>query len=236
MKTITLFLRFSSLICLLLASILVLSCEDDSEEETNNNNNGGSFAGVWTRLPGPSGDRTDLAIGGIEGEPSNRVYMCEKRGSTAAGLYKGYIDGNYITWDDEHGLWDTYLEIVDGTLEFSYPECDVCLVTDYERGSWGNDCGALGGGGGGTGTGDGIVMFWTQSDFGCGFITVNISGLSDTISGYYSGGAPSCGATSAASFSLPAGNYNFSASCDGLTWDGTVTVSSGGCYKMELTQ
>jgi len=230
----------TGLLFLMLASVTIISCEDEDEENTGGGNNS-SFAGVWTRLPGPSGDRTDLAIGGIDGESSDRVYMCEKKGSTAAGLYKGYIDGSYITWDSEYGLPDTYLEIVNGTLEFSYPACEVCLVTDYKKGSWGGDCGSLSGGGGGNGngngggSGNGNVMFWTQSDFGCGFITVNISGSSGTISGYYSGGSPSCGASSAANFSLPAGSYSFTASCDELTWDGTVTVTSGGCYKMQLT-
>ncbi|PZR21115.1 MAG: hypothetical protein DI539_08965 [Flavobacterium psychrophilum] len=230
MKTITQFLKFSSFICLLFVSALVVSCEDDSDENTNNN---GGLSGVWTRLPGPSGDRTDLAIGGIEGESSDRVYMCEKHGSTAAGLYKGYIDGNIITWDSEYGLPYTYVEVVNGDLEFSYPDCDVCLVTGYERGSWGGDCGDLSNNGGG-GSGDGQVMFWVRSDLGCGFITVNIAGLSDTIDGYYSAGSPSCGATSAATFQLPAGSYNYSASCDGLTWNGTVNVSEDGCFKMEL--
>lgn len=233
MKTITQFLRFGSFLCLLFASILVVSCEDDSDEDTNNNNNGGAYGGVWTRLPGPSGDRTDLAIGGIDGESSDRVYMCEKHGSTAAGLYKGYIDGNVITWDSEYGLWDTHLDVVNGILEFSYPDCDVCLVTDYKSGSWGGDCGDLSNGGGGSG--DGQVMFWVGSDLGCGFITVNIAGISDTIDGYYSSGSPSCGATSAATFQIPAGNYNFTASCDGHSWDGTVTVTADGCYKMQLT-
>lgn len=234
MKKFTQALKFGSFLLLLFTSVLVVSCEDDSDEDTNNNNNGGSFGGVWTRLPGPSGDRTDLAIGGIDGESSDRVYMCEKKGSTAAGLYKGYIDGNIITWDSEYGLPYTYVEIVDGILEFSYPECDVCLVTDYKKGSWGGDCGELSGGGGG-GTGDGQVMFWVSNDLGCGFITVNIAGISDTIDGYYSSGSPSCGATSAATFQIPAGSYNFTASCDGLTWDGTVTVSADSCFKMELT-
>jgi hypothetical protein len=235
MKTITQFLRFGSFICLLFASVLVVSCEDESDEDTNNNNNGGPYGGVWSRVLGASGDRTDIAIGGIDGESSDRVYMCEKHGSTAAGLYKGYIDGDYITWDSEYGLPETYLEIVDGTLEFSYPDCEVCLVTEYVRGSWDGECGDFTGGGGG-GSGDGQVMFWVSSDLGCGFITINIAGISDTIDGYYESGSPSCGATSAATFQLPAGNYNFTASCDGLSWDGSVTVSSGGCFKMELTQ
>ncbi|HET8886076.1 MAG TPA: hypothetical protein VFM70_06960 [Salinimicrobium sp.] len=91
------------------------------------------------------------------------------------------------------------------------------------------------GDGNGNGDGDGNLMFWTQSDLGCGMISVEISNYSGTISSYYSGGAPSCGASGSANFTLPEGNYSFSASCSGYTWNGSVSVSSGGCSKMELT-
>jgi hypothetical protein len=235
MRTITQFLKCTGIVCFMFTALLFSSCEDDSDEGTNNNNNS-SLKGVWTRLPGPSGDRTDLAIGGIEGESSERVYMCEKQGSTAAGLYKGYIDGHYITWDAEYGLPDTYIEIVGGKLEFSYPDCSFCLVTDYERGSWGGDCGLLQNGGGGTTETTGQVMFWTQNDLGCGTITVNVAGNGGSITGYYSSGAPSCGAAYGANFTLPAGNYSFTASCSSYNWNGNVTVTAGGCFKMQLTQ
>lgn len=232
MKKITHLLRIGSFICLLLCTAMWVSCEDDSDENTGGGG-GNSVYGTWVRVLGASGDRTDLAIGDIDGEPENRVYMCEKRGSTAAGFYKGYIDGHYITWDSQYGLPDTFVEVVNGTLEFSYPDCDVCLVTDYVRGSWDGECGDLNGGGGG-GNGDGSLMFWVQNDLGCGYINVSVGGYSGNISGYYNT-SPSCGASSAANFTLPAGNYNFSASCDGMTWSGTVTVTSGGCFKMQLT-
>lgn len=119
--------------------ISLLSCElnDDSSTEDN------SFSAVWTRLPGPSGDRTDLAIGGIEGEPENRVYMCEKEGSTVAGLYKGTLFGTTIIWDSEFQLPDSNIEIIDGNLELSYPSISWSIPTVYERGSWAGDCGLL---------------------------------------------------------------------------------------------
>lgn len=82
----------------------------------------------------------------------------------------------------------------------------------------------------------GQVMFWTATNWGCGTITVNCNGQSRTITSYYSGGAPStCGASGCATFAFAPGTYSFSASCSGRTWNGTVTVTSGGCLKMQLT-
>ncbi len=75
------------------------------------------FTGVWVRTLGPSGDRTDLAIGLITDDPT-RVYMCEKRGSTASGFYKGYLFDNTIEWDAIHQLPETELRIVGSQLEF----------------------------------------------------------------------------------------------------------------------
>src|SRR5688572_18302925 len=94
--------------------------------------------GVWVRLPGPSGDRTELAIGGIEGEPANRVYMCEKKGSTAAGLYKGILTtDNVIIWDKN--LPNTYVRITGNELEFDY-KCCGAIPTYYNQGSWSGEC------------------------------------------------------------------------------------------------
>jgi hypothetical protein len=101
-----------------------------------------SFYGTWVRYPGPSGDRTDLAIGGIIDEPDDRVYMCEKVGSTAAGLYKGTLYGDVIVWDDQHGLPDTYIQIVDSELEFDY-KCCGAVPTYYGQGDWSGECGPL---------------------------------------------------------------------------------------------
>ncbi|MBK6381424.1 MAG: hypothetical protein IPF72_17810 [Chitinophagaceae bacterium] len=96
--------------------------------------------GTWVRLPGPSGDRTDLAIGGIANEPANRVYMCEKRGSTAAGFYKGTYSNGVITWDSQYNFPD-YTATVDGSQLVI--DCNVCLPTYYDVGSWSGECGPL---------------------------------------------------------------------------------------------
>jgi hypothetical protein len=105
--------------------------------------NDSEYKGVWNRILGPSGDRTDIAIGVIEGEPSNRVYMCEKKGSSAAGLYKGILNTNIITWDERYNLPKTRISISDSQMEFEYLDCSFCLITNYKKGTWGGDCGAL---------------------------------------------------------------------------------------------
>lgn len=96
--------------------------------------------------------------------------------------------------------------------------------------------GGSGGGGGGSSTGD--VIFWTNADFGCGPISVDVSGIgSSTISGYFPGGAPDCSNTSAGgNFNdLDPGTYSFSANCSNLQWNGNVTISENTCLRFELT-
>jgi len=230
-------LKYSKLLYLMLLAILIFSCsEDDGDEYVYQPPGGGSgsVAGIWTRYPGPSGDRTDLAIGGIAGEPANRVYMCEKEGSATPGLFKGSISGNTIVWDSQYGLPNSNVQLVNGDLVLSYPSVEWSIPTSYGPGSWGGDCGSLSSGGGGGGGTSGDVAFWTQSDLGCGYINVSVGGQSGTVTGYYSGGSPGCGASGAANFTLPAGTYNYSAGCGDYTWNGTVTVSAGGCSTMRL--
>ncbi|PKA82195.1 hypothetical protein ATE92_0320 [Ulvibacter sp. MAR_2010_11] len=105
-------------------------------------------------------------------------------------------------------------------------EADTCLKQLLLPGS--------GGGGGGT-TGD--VKFWINQDFGCGNISVNVSGVgSSTISGYF-GSAPSCDNSSAGgNFNdLNPGNYNYDASCSGYTWQGSFTITENQCLQFQLT-
>ncbi len=209
---------------LLCTTPFFMGCESDEEELGGGAD---SLYGVWVRTNGPSGDETEIAIGGISGEPENRVYMCESVGTT--GLYKGYINGNTISWDN--GMADARVVLVGNQLEFDYPSLDYIIPTLYNRGSWSGDCDDSGGGGSTTGN----AMFWTSSDLGCGNITVNISNSSGVISQYYSGGTPNCGAGGCANFTLPPGNYSFSASCSSGNWNGTITVTAGGCSRMKLT-
>lgn len=90
-------------------------------------------------------------------------------------------------------------------------------------------------GGGGSGATTGQAIFWIQSDFGCGNITVTCGGLSQQITGYYSSGTPDCAGSWGAKFTLDPGTYNFSASCTGKTWSGTITITAGNCSAMQLT-
>ncbi len=60
------------------------------------------------------------------------------------------------------------------------------------------------------------AMFWVDSDFGCGTITVTLNGVSKAITGYNTS-QPSCGNTYAATFDIAAGNYTFTAKCNSKT-------------------
>ena len=107
------------------------------------NGNGGGSGNVWQRYNSPKGYNTDLAIGGIAGEPANRVYMCEHPGSPTAGLYKGYINGETITWDAVHGLPSAKFYERNGVMRLWFsvgPEDDAGM---YKKGTWTNTCGKL---------------------------------------------------------------------------------------------
>lgn len=217
---------------IVLFGIFFLSgCEKDNDAVDGGSS---SLTGVWVRIVDSSGDETDIAIGGISGEPSNRVYMCEWKGNV--GLYKGYINGNTITWDSQYGLPNASAKKVGAKLEFYYPSVSNSLPTYYDSGSWSRHCGTLSisGAGSGSNSKTGNAMFWISSDLGCGHITVTVNGQSKTISSYYNSSTPSCGASGCANFTLSPGTYNFSASCDNKTWNSSITVEEGGCQKMRL--
>ncbi|WP_214227640.1 hypothetical protein [Pedobacter sp. B4-66] len=95
-------------------------------------------------------------------------------------------------------------------------------------------CATVSGGGGGSTGGKGSIIFWTKTDLGCGSISVTINNQSGVINKYFNA-SPACGTSGAANFSLPAGNYTFTASCSKYKWGPTsVTISEGQCFKMEL--
>ena len=111
------------------------------------------------------------------------------------------------------------------------------IVTGY-----GVDCSDAGSGGGGGGTGGGNgkgdVKFWTDQDYGCGPITVNLNGVgSTTITGYYFAGNPNCTIDGVGgNFNdLTPGAYNYTASCQGYNWSGSVTISEDTCSRLQLT-
>lgn len=86
--------------------------------------------------------------------------------------------------------------------------------------------------GGGGGTTAGRVTFWNNNT-SVGNITVYCLSTSATITANI---APSsCNTSGCANFSGAPGVYNFSASSTtGETWNGSVTLTSGGCLLMHL--
>lgn len=77
------------------------------------------------------------------------------------------------------------------------------------------------------------AIFWTQTDLGCGNISVYIHGTSGTISGHYSS-TPSCGSYGCANFYLPVGTYTFTATCITYNWEGEIEITEGDCSTMML--
>ena len=159
---------------LLVSAFFFAGCKKETESD---NGNSSSLSGIWVRTTGASGDETNIAIGGISGEPSNRVYMCEWRG--AVGLYKGYISGNTITWDSQYSLPDASVRKVGSQLEFYYPSVSGSLPTNYNSGSWSSRCGEL------KNTPKNIYYRWTTSStcpFPSGYsLTYNYPGLPSSL-------------------------------------------------------
>lgn len=159
----------------------------------------------------------------------------------------GYNGFNYITLY-AHNLGDippnTCTISINGVEFILEANLDANGAIDVIVGGYGVDCsdagGGTGGGGGGTGgggSGKGDVKFWTNQDYGCGNITVNVSGVgSSTISGYY-GGSPDCTIDGyGGNFNdLPEGTYSYTASCQGYNWDGTFTITEDSCLRFQLT-
>ena len=126
-------------VLMLMLLAFVNGCTKDDDGGGN-----GSPTGVWQRYGSPNGYNTDLAIGNIPGEPSNRVYMCEHTGSPSAGLYKGTISGNTITWDATHGLPDAdFDEIGNGERSLYFGVGALADAGKYKRGIWTEECGEL---------------------------------------------------------------------------------------------
>ncbi|WP_276346855.1 carboxypeptidase-like regulatory domain-containing protein [Daejeonella sp. JGW-45] len=129
-------------------------------------------------------------------------------------------------------------ESLEGSLD---PQIALMSFKQSTKQWWGFDlrsvssCPTVSGGGTpGTG-GNGNIIFYTKSDLGCGSIKVTINGQTGTINQYFSSGAPACGNNGGANFSLPAGNYTFTAECTNYKWTSTpVTITAGQCFKMEL--
>jgi len=87
-----------------------------------------------------------------------------------------------------------------------------------------------------TGSNTGNIKFWLNQDFGCGPVTVSVSNVgSSTINSFFTG-APDClNNDGGGNFNnLPTGNYQFTASCSGLSWDGSFTIQENVCTQFLL--
>lgn len=77
-------------------------------------------------------------------------------------------------------------------------------------------------------------MFWT-SRADVSYISVYVSNVNvGTISVYSTSGQPVCGTSGFVTVDKSPGTYSFTASDGKLNWSGTIIVSAGGCYKMQL--
>ncbi|MBU0613718.1 hypothetical protein KJ766_00315 [Patescibacteria group bacterium] len=81
----------------------------------------------------------------------------------------------------------------------------------------------------------GDVTFWQHSSGGYAVTVVTISGVSQSITSDFTA-APDCGASGAANFNGPPGNYSYTAveNGGGATWSGTVTITANSCLTMQL--
>jgi hypothetical protein len=86
------------------------------------------------------------------------------------------------------------------------------------------------------GSGNGNVSFWTSNNVPNG-IDVIVNSTTVHMGQYFPSGTPTCAQQGTASFTLPAGTYNYTAqqTGGGSTWGGSVTVANGGCLTEQLT-
>jgi hypothetical protein len=93
--------------------------------------------GIWNRVESQFGYETDVAYGGIKGQPADRVYMCEWN-SPSAGLYKGtLVDNSLIQWDSEYRLPDYEVVFLGGGRMTFVPQTGSNeLLGKFAHGQW----------------------------------------------------------------------------------------------------
>lgn len=129
-----------------------------------------------------------------------------------------------------------------GCAIFDLPPGTYSYTAENSTSTWNNTIAVTAGGcatvlltGGGGGSSTGNLIVWIASDLGHGRITVRVSGQSSQITSYYYSGAPACGASGCANFTLPQGNYYVTAEAeDGTTWSDYMQVNNGYCSKLQL--
>ena len=84
----------------------------------------------------------------------------------------------------------------------------------------------------------GQVMLWSKSGCGGGTstspIAVSIAGKSGQVTNFYATEPTACGTTGAFTAKLAVGSYNWTAKCGTDSVTGSVTVTKGGCTKVEV--
>ncbi len=216
--------------CLLAA---VMSCSTSSDPSPKTSGSGGTASpgtSYWSR---GDGQTAYLSLAGT-------VAKSCANGVETIGTFNGsepsmtfVISGNTIKFPLQFTSTNTLLLGVPAQAINTNNATIYNKVSSYSCSASGSGSGS-GGSGTGSGGGTGSVMFWNSSDQGCGAITVTIGSQTGTISSYYSSGAPGCGGSGCANFTLAPGTYSFSARCSRYSWSGQVTATAGGCLKMLL--
>lgn len=222
--------KYAKLIFILSFLFHLISCEPEVDiiEEIENNQNE-NYYGDWKR----DGMETYLRF-------SQTIAIACTNGKLTNGSFNPSAPS--MTFDIEGEILTFPLMFANGKLLVGVPEQGVNThnaqyysKTDY------NACMNSGNTNGGNNNGNGSnettgnATFWLQNDLECGNITVELNGVSTTITSYYPTGNPGCNASGSANFELPGGTYNYSANCAGYTWNGTITITNGQCSTMKLT-
>jgi hypothetical protein len=78
------------------------------------------------------------------------------------------------------------------------------------------------------------LTFWTAVNCSPNPITVTVDSQTAVMTKYFPNTTPGCGSNGCANFNLPAGTYNYSATNGDTTWNGSVSVTKGGCTLQPL--
>lgn len=114
-----------------------------------------------------------------------------------------------------------------GSVTIKDGDCTLMEITS------GGGTGGGGGGGGGGSSNKAQAVFFTYA--ATTPISVTVSGLTATITSKLSNGnVPACGAAGCATFDLGVGTHNWTATDGNNSWNGTVTVTLGGCKPVGL--
>lgn len=235
--------RFAFIALVAVVSVLLYTACDKAEDKDTTSSN--SLVGTWI-TPGCDGTMTDATTWylGSDGRGYSSTKDCNGICSPLVYNFSYSISGNtiYYQYDDVQpvmhcvGYSDSRPQSPGNVSQSFYLEGNSVTVSYNGITTVFTRKGTTPGGtpGGTTGDESGNAMFWVSSDLGVGYITVSCNGMSQTISSYYDS-APSCGAASCANFGLKPGVYQYTASAETMTWSGSVTVTSGGCSRIQLT-